>query len=55
MEIRVTVGNKTWVVPAGSINALIAWLSVNAVELGSRQEVREVVSNNNDGRQLLGG
>ena len=53
MEIRITVGNKTWIVPSGAISGLIAWLSSNAVEVGARQEVHEINNPNRDPRQLI--
>ncbi len=55
MEVRITIGNKTWIVPAGAINSLISWLNVNAVELGQqKQEIREVQQNKGiDPRQLI--
>jgi hypothetical protein len=54
MEVRVTIANKTWVVPAGNVDALRAWLNANGVELGApKQEVREIVNNDNDSRTLI--
>ena len=55
MEIRITIGNKTWIVPAGAISSLVSWLNVNAIELGSqRQEIREVQQDKQvDPRQLI--
>ena len=55
METKITIGNKTWIVPSNAIGSLIAWLSANAVELGMRkQEVREINNDNiNDPRQLI--
>jgi hypothetical protein len=57
METKITIGNKTWIVPSAAINGLIAWLNVNAVDASLRQEeVREVNtqrSASDDTRQLL--
>ena len=55
MEVRITIGNKTWIVPANATGSLISWLSMNAVELGAgRQEIREVRNDGNkDPRQLI--
>lgn len=55
METRITIGNKTWIVPANAVGSLIAWLNANAVELGGRrQEIREVMGNGPaDPRQLI--
>jgi len=55
MEVRVTIGNKTWVVPSNAVSSLIAWLNSNAVELGgTRQEVREINNGaHSDPRQLI--
>ena len=54
MEVRVSIGNKTWVVPGGAVDALRSWLNTNAVELGApKQEVREVTNNSDDSRQLI--
>jgi len=54
METRITVGNKTWIVPPAAINGLIAWLTANAVDTSlKQQEVREVNSASEDHRQLI--
>ena len=54
METRITIGNKTWIVPSGSIQSLINWLSTNAVEVGGRKEIREVRNDGlSDPRQLI--
>lgn len=55
MEVRITIGNKTWIVPANAISSLIGWLNSNAVEVGGRkQEIREVRNDgSNDPRQLI--
>lgn len=54
MEIRITIGNKTWIVPAGAIQSLINWLSTNAVEVGGRKEIREVRNDGlSDPKQLI--
>ncbi len=54
METRITLGNKTWIVPAGAIQSLVNWLSTNAVEVGGRKEIREVRNDGlDDPRQLI--
>lgn len=54
MEVRITIGNKTWIVPPNEVQLLISWLSNNAVEVGgSKQEIREIRRDNNDPRQLI--
>ena len=55
MEVRITVGNKTWIVPSNAVQSLIGWLSTNAIEAGGyRQEIREVRNDgSNDPRQLI--
>ena len=54
METRITIGNKTWVVPANAVQSLVGWLNANAVELGSRREIREVRNDGStDPRQLI--
>lgn len=55
MELRINVGNKTYIVPASAISSLVSWLNSNAVELGAaRQEVREVDNRiSKDPRQLI--
>lgn len=54
METRITLGNKTWIVPAGAIQSLVNWLSTNAVEVGGRKEIREVRNDgSSDPRQLI--
>jgi hypothetical protein len=55
MEIRITVGNKTWIVPSNAIGGLIGWLNSNAVEVGGqRQEIREIRNDKTqDPRQLI--
>jgi hypothetical protein len=54
METRITLGNKTWIVPANVVQSLVNWLSVNAVEVGGRKEIREVRNDgSSDPRQLI--
>jgi hypothetical protein len=57
METKITIGNKTWIVPSAAINGLIAWLNANAVDASLRQEeVREVNTQrpaSDDTRQLI--
>ena len=55
MEIRITVGNKTWIVPPHAVQSLISWLNASAVEVGGRrQEIREVRNDGpSDPRQLI--
>ena len=54
MEIRITIGNKTWIVPANAVSSLVSWLNANAVELGTpRQDIREIYGDTNDPRQLI--
>jgi hypothetical protein len=54
METRITIGNKTWIVPASMVQSLISWLNSNAVEVGGRKEIREVRNDgSNDPRQLI--
>jgi hypothetical protein len=55
MEIRISVGNKTWIVPSNAVQSLVGWLSANAVEVGAqRQEIREVQNGSySDPRQLI--
>ena len=55
MEISVTVGNNTWIVPANAVSSLIAWLNNNAIEIGrQKQEIREVRNDGSqDPRQLI--
>jgi hypothetical protein len=54
METRITIGNKTWIVPANAAQSLINWLDINAVEVGERREIREVRNDGlSDPRQLI--
>lgn len=55
MEVRISVGNKTWIVPSNAVQSLVYWLQSNAVELGGpRQEIREVRNDGSqDPRQLI--
>ena len=55
MEQTVNVNGKMYIIPAGKVSSLVAWLEANAVDAGKpRQEVREVIDNQpNDGRQLI--
>ena len=55
MEIRITIGNKTWIVPADTVSSLVSWLNSNAIDTGvQRQEIREIrIDNNIDPRQLI--
>lgn len=56
MEVRITIANKTWIVPSNAVQSLISWLNANAVELGGRrQEIREVLNDrgSQDPRQLI--
>lgn len=54
METRITIGNKTWIVPADAIQSLVNWLSNNAVEVGGRKEIHEVRNDGSDDpRQLI--
>lgn len=54
MEIKVAVGNETWIVPAHSIQSLVGWLNANAVSTRQRQEIREVRNDGpKDPRQLI--
>ena len=55
MEVRISVGNKTWSVPSHAVQSLISWLNSNAVELGGyRTEIKEVRSDGPvDPRQLI--
>ena len=53
MEVRITISNKTWIVPSNAVQSLISWLNSNAVELDrQKQDIREV-RNDNDARQLI--
>lgn len=54
METRITIGNKTWIVPANAAQSLINWLDINAIEVGERREIREVRNDGlSDPRQLI--
>ena len=55
MEIRITVGNKTWIVPPYAVQSLISWLNASAIEVGAnRQEIHEVRNDGpRDPRQLI--
>lgn len=55
MEQRITIGNKTWIVPASALSSLIAWLNHNAVDANMpRQQVKEIQEDRySDPRQLL--
>lgn len=55
MEVRISIGNKTWSVPANVVQFLINWLNANAIDLGApKQEIREVRNDrSNDPRQLI--
>ena len=55
MEVRISIGNKTWIVPSNAVQSLVGWLNSNAVEMGAgRQEIREVRHDGQrDPRQLI--
>jgi hypothetical protein len=55
MEVRITIGNKTWIVPSNAVQSLAGWLNANAVDAGmQRQEIREIRGNGQqDPRQLI--
>ncbi|MDD4109925.1 MAG: hypothetical protein PHS54_00065 [Clostridia bacterium] len=54
MEVRIAIGDKTWIVPSNAVQSLISWLTMNAVEMGNgSRQIREVNKGESDSRQLI--
>lgn len=55
MEQRIVINGKMYIVPAGRVSSLIAWLETNAVDASRTQPIREVAPDerHSDQRDLL--